>query len=157
MREELEKHLVKTFPHVFLRDSNGREPWSMFGIECGDGWYDLLEEGAAKLEPLFAAAAKADPEGYGYGYFRTTQIKEKYGTLRWYLSGASDEMYAIVDAAEERSSTTCEQCGEHGTLRGGGWLYTACYTHTREEDLNRFERIRALFERVLLGVKHDKE
>lgn len=57
---------------------------------------------------------------------RAAQIKEKYGTLRFYLTFGTDEMYNITDEAERVSATTCETCGKKGKVRGRGWLYTAC-------------------------------
>ncbi len=65
---------------------------------------------------------------------RASQIKEKYGTLRFYMTGGTPEMYTIVDKAESQSSKTCETCGKPGKLRGHGWYYTACAKHTKKED-----------------------
>jgi hypothetical protein len=132
MKEELDEALVRDFPLCFARDPNGREPWSMFGFECGDGWEPSIRKTAEKLEPLLAAAKAKDPEGYSYGYYRTSQLKEKYGTGRWYLSGATDEAFDLVEKWEVETETICEQCGKSGELRGDGWLYTACSSHTKE-------------------------
>ena len=57
---------------------------------------------------------------------RASQVKEKYGTLRFYMTSGTDEMYAITDKAEIQSSTTCETCGRPGKTRGQGWYYTRC-------------------------------
>lgn len=64
---------------------------------------------------------------------QATQVKEKYGSLRFYTGGTYEvEKYAEI--AERASDSTCEKCGEYGTLRGRGWLYTACDEHTKDED-----------------------
>jgi hypothetical protein len=57
---------------------------------------------------------------------RASQIKEKYGTLRFYMTSGTNEMYAITDKAERQSSVTCEFCGKPGKLRGYGWYSTRC-------------------------------
>jgi hypothetical protein len=62
---------------------------------------------------------------YGGGP-RASQIKEKYGTLRFYLTHSTDEMYAITVEAERKSKDICEICGKPGKLRERGWLYTRC-------------------------------
>lgn len=148
MREDLERQLVQDFPRTFFREQpRSMEPFAMFGIECGDGWYTLLREGAEKLEPIFVDLIAKDPEGFKYGYYRTSQIKEKYGTLRWYLAGSSEEMDKIIDEAEEKSAVTCEQCGKAGKLRGYGWYYTACVEHAEEQDRDNLE---------FLEWKHDQ-
>lgn len=139
MREELDKALVTDFPLIFSREERGREPWSMFGFECGDGWEPSIRRTAAKLEPLIRIAKETDPEGYEAGYYRTSQLKEKYGTGRWYLSGGTDEMHDLVEAWEAETENICETCGAPGVLRGQMWYYTACLEHTREEDLDNLE------------------
>ncbi len=146
MKKELDIALSKDFPLTFARDTDGREPWAMFGFEVGDGWEPLLREAASKLEPLFKEAIAKDPEGYSFGYYRTSQIKEKFGTLRWYTSGTSDEMNAIITIAEEKSHITCEQCGKPGQSRGTFWYYTACLDHTEVEDLDSLEIVEKAYE-----------
>jgi len=65
---------------------------------------------------------------------KASQIKEKFGTLRFYLTCGTDKMHEYASMAEEMSSNRCEQCGKYGKLRGNGWLYTACDEHTKEQD-----------------------
>jgi hypothetical protein len=64
---------------------------------------------------------------------RVSQVKEKYGTLRFYMTSGTDEMYAITDKAESQSSTICETCGKKGKVRGRGWYYTRCATCWKRE------------------------
>src|SRR6185437_2584079 len=111
MKQALDEALMKDFPLTFSRDENGREPWSMFGFECDDGWEPSIRKTAEKLEPLIAAAKEKDPEGYAAGYYRTSQLKEKFGTGRWYLSGGTDEMQDLVEAWEEETYKICMTCG----------------------------------------------
>jgi hypothetical protein len=115
MNEELELELKKKYPKTLaLLNSEGREPICMFGIECGDGWYKIIDEACAKLEALEDEEVVA------------AQIKEKFGSMRFYVNGGSDEAFAIVREAEDASERTCETCGEPGQGRGTGWYYTAC-------------------------------
>jgi len=58
-----------------------------------------------------------------------TQVKEKYGGLRFYVHGASDEQYAIIRFAEAMSYRTCDVCGDKGKSNGGGWVTTRCKKH----------------------------
>lgn len=134
MNKELDEQLCKDFPLLFT-DRNGHmlSTCMCWGFECGDGWHGLIREAAEKLEPLIAAQIKKDPESYKMGFFRASQVKEKYGTLRFYLSGGTDKMYKIVEAAERKSAKTCETCGRPGKVRGGGWLYTACRKHVKAD------------------------
>ena len=91
-----------------------------FGFECGDGWFELLAEciKALELECMKIEDPKQRPTA--------SQIKEKYGTLRFYISGYTDDMGAIINKAEQRSAETCEKCGAPGETNDGGWLSTLC-------------------------------
>ena len=84
-----------------------------FGIECGNGWFSLLDR-------LCEDIIKID------GTCVATQIKEKYGTLRFYVDFANDEVYDLIDKAEEESISICEECGEIGQMTGTTWLKTLC-------------------------------
>lgn len=141
MKKALDEALVKDFPLTFSRNENGREPWSMFGFECSDGWEPSIRKTAEKLEPLIAAAKVSDPEGYESGYYRTSQLKEKYGTGRWYLSGGTDEMQNLVEAWENETENLCETCGAPGIVRGHGWWYNSCIEHAKQGDVDNLAEI----------------
>jgi hypothetical protein len=70
------------------------------------------------------------------------QVKEKFGTLRFYYSGGDDYISGLVSMAESMSGVTCEECGKPGTQTSGGWIKTVCVEHggvdydTPEEELN---------------------
>lgn len=106
MKTELQQKLYDEFPGWF--------DYLDFGIEVGDGWFDLLHETCIKLKEV----------GFN-GKF--SQIKEKYGSLRVYIAkGATEEQWKIVEDAEEKSEFICEQCGEDGKLVDDGWIYGIC-------------------------------
>ena len=65
-----------------------------------------------------------------------SQVKEKFGTLRFYIDRGTDEHYNFIRFAEYMSAVTCEQCGAPGKRRGHGWIYTTCDEHTNEGDLD---------------------
>lgn len=115
--------LVESYPDLFhpAGDPPGAEGWPA----VGDGWEDLLQRACRRIRE----AVRADG-----GSFRATQLKEKYGTLRFYWTGdlsakAAAAVEDAIDLAEARSATTCEVCGEPGVLRGGGWMTTRCDAH----------------------------
>ena len=76
----------------------------------GPGWAGLLDE--------IYAALPADAH--------ISQVKEKFGSLRFYVDGVSEEVYEIVEKCERRSWTICEFCGKPGKTRYGGWIKTVC-------------------------------
>jgi len=62
-----------------------------------------------------------------------TQVKEKYGTLRFYYEGGDDFIDGLSQMAEAMSAVTCEVCGSPGKTLGGGWIRTLCKTHAEEQ------------------------
>lgn len=131
---KLDAYLCSKFPHLFAARGDAMTVTCMcWGFECGDGWYKIIRDAAKKLEPLIEKWLEENP-GDPQGFPRAAQIKEKFGTMRFYLSGGTDEMYAITDAAERESAKICEQCGKPGKLRGCYWMYTACNKHTKPQD-----------------------
>lgn len=127
MKAELDEALVKDFPLLFRnRYASMNQTAMCWGFECGDGWEPIIRRAAEKLEPLIKAAIAINPEEKDFVPC-ASQVKEKFGTLRFYLSCGSDEMYEITEAAERESEGTCETCGASGAkMRGDGWIYQAC-------------------------------
>ncbi len=66
--------------------------------------------------------------------FRVDQVKEKFGTLRFYCS-TDDTIRRYVGFAESLSAVTCEQCGAYGKTESvGGWMSTRCKKHSDIEE-----------------------
>lgn len=59
------------------------------------------------------------------------QVKEKFGTLRFYYTGGDDYVDGVVRMAEAMTAFTCEQCGNAGETRHGGWVRTLCDEHEK--------------------------
>jgi hypothetical protein len=57
------------------------------------------------------------------------QVKEKFGTLRFYYTGGDDYISGMVRMAESMSGVTCEECGAPGEQNDGGWIRTLCEEH----------------------------
>jgi hypothetical protein len=65
---------------------------------------------------------------YLYEY-RITDIKEKYGSLRWYDAGAPEAVYNIISKYQKISAVTCISCGEPATKITEGWISPYCDKH----------------------------
>jgi hypothetical protein len=62
-----------------------------------------------------------------------SQVKEKFGTLRFYTYGGDDYCHGVIDMAEYMSGRTCEECGTPGKRTSGGWISTLCEKHAEEQ------------------------
>jgi hypothetical protein len=61
-----------------------------------------------------------------------SQVKEKFGGLRFYVQGATDKHWAYISFAESMSYRTCEECGAPGETYTDGWHVTLCEAHAKE-------------------------
>lgn len=90
----------------------------VFGFECGDGWFELIKKLCEKLKALDLKD------------FKVLQVKEKFGGLRFYVNGIelnkADEAYRLIDEAEAKSLTVCEECSKPGKPNEMGWINTLC-------------------------------
>jgi hypothetical protein len=108
-----------------------------WGLEVQDGWRKLLEELCFKLHVL---------ETHTGIRVRALQVKEKYGTLRFYISSDAsgcdakiaeamhDIVQSVVSDAERESGQICEVCGEYASTRVDGWYSTLCTKHAFEDE-----------------------
>lgn len=62
------------------------------------------------------------------------QVKEKFGTLRFYVDGGDNYTDGMIRIAEGMSGVTCEACGNPGRRTEGGWVSTLCETHAEERN-----------------------
>lgn len=100
-----------------------------FGIECNSGWNGVIEELLSKIESHLAEHPSL-MQGEEYTRFQIDQIKEKFGGLRFYVSGGDEHIHKLIDETEDLSTKTCEKCGAGDSKimvrKGHFWLYNRC-------------------------------
>jgi len=126
MKRELDEKLCKDFPLTF-RDRHGdmRATCMVWGFP-GSGWEPLIRRAAEKIEPIIQKFVEEGGEKDGVHRLTSMQVKEKFGTLRWYFTLSHPEIDTIIREATKASSETCEDCGEEGKTRGSGYVLTQC-------------------------------
>ena len=115
--EWVKKHLIG--PSMNQRYRNEGDLYNGCDGTVGAGWVPILDRLATDLITMGWDGSMS-------------QIKEKFGSLRFYANevGVPDELHEAfserIIKAELESQTTCETCGEAGTLRTVGWHKTLC-------------------------------
>jgi hypothetical protein len=185
MKQELDKLLCERYPKMMVnRNKDMKETCMCWGFECGDGWFNILDQLMGSIQhhidwkekqrkwaieynemaaqakagnfDLFEETTKAQPNDEHKekrlaeiiaGDFREVpksipqvtldQVKEKFGTLRFYYSGGDDYISGMVSLAESLTGVTCESCGNIGERRGGGWVHTYCTPCEEARELAR--------------------
>jgi hypothetical protein len=119
-RQEFETELKRRCPRTMRllkapkMEGQLMEP-IQFGLEIKAGWHDLVMACALKLESLNCGV-------------EAVQIKEKFGTLRFYIEKGNASVNKAIAEAEALASKTCEYCGAPGELRTDkSWWKTMCF------------------------------
>ena len=129
MKEIFEKQLFDDFPLLYDKNADIRTSCMGFGFECGDGWYELIRELSSKLYPLIQKFKEQYPDEFDC-YPRASQVKEKFGSLRFYMDISTDEMCNLISEYEGRSEMICEVCGKPGSIDyKEKWLACRCEEH----------------------------
>ena len=125
MSPEKEEHLVAICPELFPKHPELTSIY-LFGFECGDGWFDLLKELIEQLKAILEDRKTRVDEDEDFP-MTVSQVKEKYGMLRFYMSCSTDPVEEAIEAAERKSGKTCESCGELGSMRERNrWYMVRC-------------------------------
>lgn len=99
-------------------ENGGRWPWV--------GGKEITAEEVEERRLAMVEAEKTVPVA--------SQVKEKFGGLRFYVNGATEKHWNYITFAESMSYRTCEVCGKPGTYYPFGWHHVACDDHASEED-----------------------
>jgi len=172
MKPELDQKLCAKYPKMFVnRDKSKMESCMHWGFSHGDGWYNIIDSMCEAMTYGYTTSVEVSAElGVKWGieptvwnnepprYFLDVeppqvvvdQVKEKYGTLRFYhhlefeprfcglaygenktpaaheiAEGYSQFIDGIIHYAEVLSGRTCEETGKEGEMHvGNGWYRT---------------------------------
>jgi hypothetical protein len=84
-------------------------------LAIGPGWYQLVYDLCDRINNYLINSTDASL----IKSFYVLQVKEKFGTLRFYVSTYDNEnyLYNLIRTYETKSAHVCENCGKPGCLR----------------------------------------
>ena len=166
MKKELDEALCAKYPLIFKdRHADMRTTAMCWGLDCGDGWYNIIDVLCGLLTSDYRHAetdyksikdklgkprwefdkkivtqenideSKAKMEEEAAKVSVAVQVKEKFGGLRFYVHGAYNKHWDYISFAESMSYRTCEQCGAVGKTYTDGWHRTLCDIHAAMEGM----------------------
>lgn len=115
---KFQERVERRFPGMFAKNYGG--------FEINTGWLTLVE---TLCELIHNKIERKQKFGDVVEPVVIEQIKEKFGTLRFYYSGGDDYIDGLVSMAEAISGKTCDVCGGPGRITGERWLATRCKEH----------------------------
>ena len=148
MKPELQSKLLEAYPKIFRQKDLPKNKSCMYwGIKTGDGWYHILHTLCSQIQNHLKHNLRKDQDPAAVNV-EATQIKEKFGGLRFYYNGGDEFIEGLTWMAEAISYRTCEECGSPGTPNSTGWIKTLCppcrekdnimnKTDTNEQDIDQ--------------------
>jgi hypothetical protein len=153
--DKLDKLLVKRYPKIFRdRHASPQKTCMCWGFP-NSGWFFLIdqlcdliqhridssEQQAKRYQQYHRQYVAHEGKAYCQEWSPfmdlatpipqviADQVKEKFGTLRFYYHGGDERIEGYVSMTEYLSASTCEDCGAFGPTVGRttkGWIHTAC-------------------------------
>jgi hypothetical protein len=153
MTPELDQHIIEKYPLIFSQPCD---------IGINDGWFDIIDMlcnniqhriDNAVMQRKYAIEWNKDVNDPDFEWTKfgereerkvpelveqvvVKQIKEKFGTLRFYYDGGDDYIRGLEAMAASMTSRICEQCGCPGTSRSTKkqrWVLVLCDKHAEEQ------------------------
>ena len=135
MKPELQNKLYEKYPQIFCqKDLSMQETCMCWGIDVEEGWYNILNTLCSIIQQHIDYINGLDENsrkmrtGNKEQIFQVeaSQVKEKFGGLRFYYDGGDNYIEGAVRMAENMSYVTCELCGAPGKPNESGWIQTFC-------------------------------
>ena len=130
--DEFVNNLKTNYPKIFAK------PYG--GVCVGPGWWPIIESLCANIQQHIDFWNRNHDKHPIVEQVVVTQIKEKFGGLRFYYDGGDEYISGMVTIAEEWAACHCEECGKPGRHRSGGWIRTLCDEHEAERQARMKER-----------------
>jgi hypothetical protein len=140
----LNQELLTKYPRIFHSRTD-------YWIACGDGWCSIIDTLCLNIQQRIDWNCKARVAAYLYNrqfrhkhseidfktipnkipQVRASQVKEKFGGLRFYFRGGDAVIDGMVQMAESMSLITCDVCGNvaNSSANNRGWVKTRCKDH----------------------------
>jgi hypothetical protein len=131
--KEFKAKLKEDFPLLYERLGLPSRDGGMISCNFGNGWFDIIWGLSGRIEAILKDMSEDERPV-------ALQVKEKFGTLRFYMAYKEDgewnftreipELFdTIINQATKLSSITCEWCGQPGTSDCDYkryWIKTLC-------------------------------
>lgn len=131
MNKKNTKTLLEKYPKLFIQHTwsikDSAMPWL---FECGDGWFWLIDNLCNCIQSYID-----DNKHLKIKQIETTQVKEKFATLRFYVNYSNELIDGMIWLAEHMSAGICESCGsnENVTQNKKGYIQSLCKKCRKQE------------------------
>ena len=145
-----EKELLEKYPKIFRqKDLPMSQTCMCWGLACSEHWFPLLN--------ILCEYIQNNIDEYKLPQLEADQIKEKFGSLRYYYSWKKrnpkcklseeeikskiDKIKYFIDFCELLSNYICESCGSmKDVFQTKGWIRTVCKECHEKEKIQEKEK-----------------
>ena len=120
------EELINKYPKIFqdYEGNPGRCNW--YGVP--DGWLSVIDKLCGSMQSYIDHVTRyIDGKEVKVPQVTCSQMKEKFGGLRFYTNGGDEMTEGMIMMAEHICSLTCQDCGSEENIgRTGGWITILC-------------------------------
>lgn len=114
------KELLEKYPQIF-----NPKPYCI-GYEIEEHWIPIIDKMCQEMMDYYEKNPDVPIQ-------RCVQMKEKFGTLRFYLEAYTKELDIIINKAEKSTSKICLKCGSKDDVKPTkGWIKYLCKECTNQ-------------------------
>jgi hypothetical protein len=107
MNEKNTEALYVKFPQLYKQHLLTPEESSMhWRFQCDNGWFEIIYDISVQLQKITSIQP-----------IEATEVKQKWGSLRYRVNMDSPEIDKLIKHAEDRARVTCEACGARSVTR----------------------------------------
>ena len=120
------EEIIAKYPKIFedYQGNPGKVNW--YGVPTG--WLPIIDKLCGCIQSYIDYHTRYTKDGViKPTQIKCTQMKEKFGGLRFYADNTDDIIEGMIDMAEYMCESTCQDCGSEEDLGiTSGWISILC-------------------------------
>ena len=128
------KELIEKYPKIFQQYEGNPGMVNWLGVP--KGWLPVIDKLCRAIQSYIDNVTRyTEGKTYKTPQVTCTQMKEKFGGLRFYVDGGDDHTDGMIYMAECLCDKTCQECGSEKNIgHTKGWIATLCQECGRKEN-----------------------
>jgi hypothetical protein len=118
--------IINKYPKIFEPYNGNPNGINWHGVP--EGWLPIIDKLCVCIQSYIDNHVSYTKDGrYKPAQIRCSQMKEKFGGLRFYTDGHDEVIEGMIKMAEHLCDNTCQDCGSEEDLgMTTGWISVLC-------------------------------
>lgn len=133
------EQIIQKYPKIFQQYEGNPGMVNWYGLP--KGWLPIIDILCGSIQRYVDGVTRYTKDGPKKPPQPTcTQMKEKFGGLRFYTNDSDDYVEGMIMMAEHMCDNTCQECGSNEDLGiTKGWISVVCRKCVGEDNLYNWE------------------